>query len=188
MRRSNTRRSILEAAYELFYRRGFARVSVDEIADLAKVTKRTLYYHFKSKDQLIASMLDLQRELAIARIRKHQSRYSGDTDQIMTVLFSELARWSKQPRWAGTGFTRIVMELADLPGHPARAVARRHKAEVENWYAEILSKANVPAASERARELALLLEGAAALILISGDRSYAETAARAAKRLVRNVR
>jgi AcrR family transcriptional regulator len=188
MRRSNTRRSILEAAYELFYRKGFGRVSVDEIADLAKVTKRTLYYHFESKDQLVASMLDFQRELAIARIRKHESRYSDDVDEIIAVLFSELARWSRRPGWTGAGFTRIVMELADLPGHPARAVARRHKAEVESWYAEMLSKANVPVPSERARELAILLEGAGALMLISGDRSYAETAARAAKRLARNVR
>jgi AcrR family transcriptional regulator len=188
MRQSNTRQSILEAAYNLFYRRGFSRVSVDEIADLAKVTKRTLYYHFKSKDELLASMLDFQRELAIAHIRKHEKRYSRDADDVIGILFSELARWSKRRGWAGTGFTRLVMELADLPGHPARAIALRHKAEVENWYAELLSRANVFSPSERARELALLLEGATALILISGDRSYADTAARAAKRLARNVR
>jgi AcrR family transcriptional regulator len=188
MRQSNTRRSILEAAYELFYRKGFSRVSVDEIAELAKVTKRTLYYHFESKDELLASMLDFQRELAIARVRKYESRYSRDADEVIDILFSELTRWSKRPGWAGTGFTRLVMELADLPGHPARAVARRHKAEVESWYAELLSKTTVSSAPERARELALLLEGATALILISGDRSYADTAASAAKRLSRNVR
>ena len=38
--------------------------------------------------------------------------------------------------------------------------------------------------SERARELQLLLEGASILMLISGDRSYANTAATAAKRLL----
>src|SRR3954451_1579554 len=107
MRRSDTRRSILDAAYELFYRRGFGRVSVDEIADLAKVTKRTLYYHFKSKDELLASMLDLQRELSLARIRKHERRYSRDVDEIIGVLFFELTRWSKRPGWTGSGFTRL---------------------------------------------------------------------------------
>src|SRR5690242_18163717 len=126
-----TRRTILDAAYELFYRKGFARVSVDEIAALAKVTKRTLYYHFKSKDQLLAAVLELNHELAMARIRKYESRYSGDAEQILSVLFSELRRWSRKPGWTGPGFTRLAMELADLPGHPARAVARRHKADVE---------------------------------------------------------
>jgi AcrR family transcriptional regulator len=184
MRRTDTRRSILDAAYELFYRKGYGRVSVDEIADLAKITKRTLYYHFRSKDELLAAMLESQHELAIARIRKYESRYSGKAGDIAAVLFSELAKWSRRPGWTGAGFTRLAMELADLPGHPARTAARRHKAEVERWYAELFAKSRVPMASERAREMALLLEGAGALMLIHGDRRYAETAARAAKRLL----
>ena len=67
-----TRRRILDSAYELFYRKGFSRVGVDEIAAFAGVTKRSLYYHFKSKDELLASVLDLHRELALARIRKYE--------------------------------------------------------------------------------------------------------------------
>jgi AcrR family transcriptional regulator len=180
-----TRRRILDCAYELFYRKGFGRVGVDEVAAAAGVTKRTLYYHFKSKDDLLAAVLDLHHELALARIRKHHERYSGDGEAIITVLFSELARWSSKPGWTGSGFTRLAMELADMPGHPARGVARRHKTELEAWYAEVLAKAGVASASQRARELVILVEGAAALILIRGDRSYADTAARVAKRLLR---
>ena len=75
--------------------------------------------------------------------------------------------------------------LADLPGHPARAVARRHKSAREEWYAELFARPRSALPKERARELALLAEGATALILIHGDRSYADTAARAARRLVR---
>ena len=180
-----TRRQLLASAYELFYRKGFSRVGVDEIAALACVTKRTLYYHFRSKDELLAAVLDLHHELALARIRKYENRYRGNADDILGVLFSELAKWSKKPGWTGTGFTRVVMELADLPGHPARAVARRHKAAVEAWYAELLTKARVSSPLERAREVALLVEGVTALILIHGDQSYADAGARAAKRLVR---
>lgn len=180
-----TRRRILDSAYELFYRRGFSRVSVDEIATFAGLTKRTLYYHFKSKDELLAAVLDLHHELALARIRKYDDRYSGNAEEMLALLFSELAKWSTKPGWSGAGFTRLVMELADLPGHPARAVAHRHKAATEAWYADLLAKAEVPAASERAREVALLAEGATALILIHGDRSYADAAARAAQHLIR---
>jgi AcrR family transcriptional regulator len=181
-----TRRHILDCAYELFYRKGFGRVGVDEIAASAGVTKRTLYYHFESKDELLAAVLELHHELALARIRKYQDRYSGDAEDILALLFAELAKWSKKPGWTGAGFTRLAMELADLPGHPARVVARRHKAAVEAWYAELFTTAHVASPLERAREVALLTEGAMALILIHGDRSYADTAARAAKRLVRN--
>jgi AcrR family transcriptional regulator len=54
-----TRRRILDEAYELFYRMGFGRVGVDEVAAFAHVTKRTLYYHFRSKDELLAAVLKL---------------------------------------------------------------------------------------------------------------------------------
>ena len=148
-----TRRHILDSAYDLFYRKGFTRVGVDEVAAFAGVTKRTLYYHFRSKDDLLAAVFDLQHELALARIRKHVALHSGNAEDILDVLFSELARWTAKPGFAGAGFTRIVMELADLPGHPARAVARRHKAAVESWYAELLAGAKAVAPSNLAREI-----------------------------------
>jgi AcrR family transcriptional regulator len=189
MRRTSekTRRHILDCAFELFYRKGFGRVGVDEIAESAGVTKRTLYYHFESKDALLAAVLELQHEMSIARTRKYQDRYAGDAQDAVALLFAELAKWSKKPGWAGAGFTRLVMELADLPGHPARAVARRHKLAVEGWYAELLERAGVAEVGERAREIALLVEGAMALILIHGDVRYAAAAADAAKRLVGNA-
>lgn len=179
-----TRRRILDAAYELFYQKGFGRVGVDDVAAAAGITKRTLYYHFPSKDDVLAAVLELHSELALARIRKYEDRYLGGAGEILDVLFAELSRWSAKPSWTGAGFTRVAMELADLPGHPARAIARRHKAAVEGWWAGLLERAGVPSATERAREVVLLMEGATALILIHGDRSYAEAAAQAAKRLV----
>ena len=56
-----TRKKILNAAYRLLYRRGFARVSMDDIAESARITKRSLYYHFKSKDQLVEAVLEDQQ-------------------------------------------------------------------------------------------------------------------------------
>jgi AcrR family transcriptional regulator len=181
-----TRDRIIESGYELFYRNGFNRVGVDEIAAAAGVTKRTLYYHFRSKDDLLASVLEFHHALALARIRKWGDGLAGDADAVLDGLFEEIAKWATRPRYAGAGFTRIVMELADLPGHPARAVARRHKSEVETWLTALLEKANVAAPSERAREVVLLMEGAMALMLTHGDCVYVDAAARAAKQLVRS--
>jgi AcrR family transcriptional regulator len=179
-----TRRRIIDAAYELFYRQGFARVSVDRIAAEAGVTKRTLYAHFDSKDQLLGAVLELQHGLALERIRDWSARLSGGVDTLLTALFADLASWAARPRWAGAGFTRLVMELADLPGHPARAIARRHKAAIEAWLGAELSRRRVRHAARRARQLMLLLEGCQVLMLIQGDKRYAEAAAQAAIRLV----
>ena len=59
MRRSaaQTRLHILDAAYGLFWRQGFLRATMDEIAVCASITKRALYQHFQSKDALMAATL-----------------------------------------------------------------------------------------------------------------------------------
>lgn len=179
-----TRRSILGSGYALFRRRGFTRVSMDDIAAAAKVTKRTLYYHFRSKDELLAAVLEAQHALALAAFRTFGERLGGSPHAIVDMLFKDLAVWADTPRWAGSGFTRLVIELADLRGHPARTVARRHKGMLEAHFADLLARANVPEARERAREIWLLSEGAISLMLVHGDRSYATAAASAAKRLL----
>jgi len=180
-----TRQRILDAAYGLFRRKGYARVSMDEIAAAAGLTKRTLYYHFESKDALLETVLETQHRLALAAFRTFGDKLSGRPEAIIDTLFRDLAVWSDQPRWAGSGFTRLVIELADLPGHPARTIARRHKAMLEAHFTEMLARAGVTRPRETAREIWLLSEGAISLMLVHRDRSYAAAAAQAARKLIR---
>lgn len=133
-------------------------------------------------------MLEAQHELALARVAAWTQKLHGDASAMIDKLFSELAAWAARPRFAGTGFTRIVMELADLPGHPARKVARRHKAAIETWFVAELTRRRLRDPVSRAREIVLLVEGASALMLIHGDAGYAQAAARAAKRLLEERR
>jgi AcrR family transcriptional regulator len=179
-----TRRRILDKAYVLFRRQGFTRANVDEIAAAAEVTKRTLYSHFRSKDELLAAVLEAQHRLAFDAFQTFAPKLSGAPAAMVGQLFDELARWSAKPRWAGSGFTRLVMELADLPGHPARSIAKRHKAMMEAHLAKLLEQAGVASAKELAREVWLLSEGAMVLLLIHRDRSYIRAAAEAAQTLL----
>ena len=180
-----TRQRIVDAAYESFWRSGFTRTNVDSIAERANLTKRTLYAYFRSKDELLAAVLLRYSELAAARLQRIGDRMPDDRNGMIESFFGQLAGWaSATPRWSGSGFTRLVIELADLPGHPARAIARRHKAALETWLAARLAKARVPQPQSRARELMLLMEGSMALMLIHGDRSYIDAASQAAKQLV----
>ena len=187
MRRKSefVRQRISEAAYESFWRNGYTRTNVDAIAARASVTKRTLYAYFPSKDDLLAAVLLRYGELALARLERIGERMPAERDSMIDAFFAQLDRWaSATPRWAGSGLTRLVMELGDLPGHPARAIARRAKATTEAWLAARLRAANVRGERDRAREIMLLLEGAMVLTLIHGDRGYIDAAARAAKVLV----
>ena len=187
MRRSaqHTRERALDAAYKLFRRHGFRRVTMDEIAAAATLTKRTLYHHFKSKDALLAEVLKAQHELALQAFRTFGDRLSGSPEAIVEGMFRDLAVWADRPRWTGSGFTRLVIELADLPGHPARLIARRHKAQLERSLADLLERSGVRQAGELARAVWLLSEGAISLILVHGDRGYSAAAAGAATTLVR---
>jgi AcrR family transcriptional regulator len=178
-----TKRRVINAAYRLLYREGFKRVSMDAIAAAAGVTKRTLYYHFDSKDTLVAAVLDHQHGEALALIRAWADPSSDSTADFLEVLFERLEAWASQPRWLGSGFTRLTMELADLPGHPARHAASRHKAAVEAWLADELAALGAARPDALAREVMLLIEGAVSLILIHGDTRYAAAAAGAARRL-----
>lgn len=181
-----TRQRIVQAAYELFHRQGYARSSVDVIARKSGLTKRTLYHHFRSKDDLLASVIELQRRQALKRIPDWSDDLSGDANALLDRLFADLAFWADRPRGTGTGFTRVAMELADLPGHPARIIARHHKMEVEAWLAGQLAAREVTDALGKARQIMLLLEGCLSLLLIHGSKAYADMAATAAKLLVKS--
>ena len=186
IKRDEIQRRIVDAAYESFWRAGFTRTSVDSVAERAGVTKRTIYSYFRSKDDLLAAVLLRYGELAAQRLKHIGDRMPVDRDGLVDSFFGQLGRWaSATPRWSGPGFTRLVFELADLPGHPARAIARRAKAETESWLAERLAAARVRDPHERAREVMLLVEGSMALTLVHGGRNYIDAAAHAAKQLVR---
>ena len=55
--KTNNRELILDCALDLFYRKGYEGVGVQEIATKAGVTKPTLYHYFKSKYGLLESLL-----------------------------------------------------------------------------------------------------------------------------------
>ena len=84
----------------------------------------------------------------------------------------------------GAGFTRSVMELADLPGHPAPAVAREHKATVQTWIARELAERDISDAAGKAGQLQLILEGCFVLLLIHGDETYIGEAAATARLVI----
>lgn len=56
--RPEKRDAILRAARRIFATMGFARATIDAIASEANVSTRTLYKHFRNKDELFATVLE----------------------------------------------------------------------------------------------------------------------------------
>lgn len=179
-----TRDRILDAANRLFYGEGIRAVSMDAIAGKAGVTKRTLYYHFESKDDLIAGYLTSRDQPNLAAFAHWYDSADGTAADRTRAMFARLAQNARHPKWKGCGFLRTIAELANMPGHPAVTVGAAHKKKFEAWLTERYSRAGASSPPDLARAVALLMEGAFSSMLTHRDPEYAEAAGQAAGMLV----
>lgn len=181
---ATTLEAIHRASFDLFHKRGYARVSMDDIAAAAGVTKKGLYYHYDSKDALVSAVLYNQLEHSLRSIRKWGEPPSETPEAFVKSIFEQLERWSRTQHWTGSGFTRLTMELADMPGHPVRQASSKHKTDIEDWIGRELQKLGAENAGQLARTLCILVEGATVLTLIHGNPEYFESAYQSAVRLI----
>lgn len=82
---------ILQAAKRVFLERGFERASMDEVAARAQTSKRTLYAHFKSKQQLFFAVIEMVRRLALAHLKPPATYSARPADALARYLASYLA-------------------------------------------------------------------------------------------------
>ncbi|MCL6699766.1 TetR/AcrR family transcriptional regulator [Sphingomonas sp. NSE70-1] len=57
-----TRDRIVQAAMELFWRKGYGSTSISDILETAKVNSGSLYYFFKGKQELLVAVLEAYRD------------------------------------------------------------------------------------------------------------------------------
>ena len=179
-----TRERIISAANRLFYNDGIRGVSVDAVAAKAGVTKRTLYYHFKSKDDLVAAYLAARDQPNLALFRQWFAEADDGLPAQVERTFRNLARSARHPKWKGCGFLRTSAELANMPGHPAMRIGAAHKKKFEEWLRTTFEMAGIAQAAQLARQILLLIDGSFAVVLLHRDPSYMETAGEAARALI----
>ncbi len=180
-----TKDRILDAANRLFYDSGIRAVSVDAIAEMAGITKRTLYYHFNSKDELITAYLTSRDQPNLILFEKWFHEAENPLENKVEAIFRNLAYAAGHPKWKGCGFLRTSAELANMPGHPALRVGAAHKKKFEAWLATAIEAEGLADASLLARQIILLMDGSFSTMLVHRDPAYIEAAGKAARDLVR---
>ena len=180
----STKDRIINAANKLFYAAGIKAVSVDAIAAQAGITKKTLYYHYKSKDELITAYLTSRDQPNLALFEAWYEQTDGSLADKIEAIFTNLAKAAAHPKWQGCGFLRTTAELANMPGHPAIKVGIAHKKKFEAWLAGEFAARDIVAAEALAKQIVLLMDGAFATMLLHRDASYAVSAGEAARVLV----
>ena len=75
-----TRAEILRCAARLFRTRGYAAVSLRDIAKGAGLTTGSFYYHFTSKEEIVSEILDQGHRRVLSEVRKAVSDLGPDAD------------------------------------------------------------------------------------------------------------
>ncbi|MDR0557722.1 MAG: TetR/AcrR family transcriptional regulator [Treponema sp.] len=102
----DTRGIILNTALELFSKRGFETVGVQEIADKAELAKPGLYYYFTSKRGLLEAIV-VERSAELCAVVKKTAEYRHDLVMNLTSLFNETMDFAYRER----AFYRLAHSL-----------------------------------------------------------------------------
>lgn len=157
---------ILATAHELYFRRGINVTGVAELCEAAHVSKRTLYQHFASKDEVIAAYLS-----AVAADPGHPANAVLTRSDLaprarLLELYGTLAGGPRPLR--GCPFVNAAVELSD-PNHPGRQVATAYKREFTDRLTALAREAGARGSERVGRRLALLYDGAAAQVTLYDD-------------------
>ncbi|HEX5683980.1 MAG TPA: TetR/AcrR family transcriptional regulator [Ideonella sp.] len=131
---AGTRRRIAEAADALFYQRGFEKTSFADIAEQVNLSRGNFYYHFKTKDEILAAVIAL-------RAAKTQAMLDGWTEGARTPVdrlcrFAEMmVRNRKDILRYGCPVGTLCAELAKLE-HPAQGDASMIFGQFRSWLRE----------------------------------------------------
>ncbi|MEN4479771.1 TetR/AcrR family transcriptional regulator [Mycolicibacterium cosmeticum] len=171
------RERILQAAQDLFYQRGIANTGVDQIAEHANASKRTLYNHYPTKNALVDAYLrSVDTPDGIPR-----ERPLNDTDSPARARLLGIFDARPDLGTRGCPFHNAAVEAAGTLPEVHHIVVDHKRAFIETLVAAC---AEVGARNPRelGHQLAVLFEGATALTTSLGETSpfiYAQSAAAA---------
>ena len=111
-----TREAVLRHALALSSRIGLQGLSIGRLADELEMSKSGLFGHFKSKEALLAQVLELAgREFLDDVVRPAFREPAGEPR--IRKLFENWVEWTRSNRYAGgCPFMQFSFELDDQPG------------------------------------------------------------------------
>ncbi len=175
-----TRERILETVDRLFYSQGIRAVGVDTIVAELGISKKTLYRLFPSKEALIIAYLKGRyRPLPEASDKPAAEQILANFDWIARAL-------SSAKDYRGCAFLNAIAEMGDEEGE-ARDLAISFKESRRLWYRERLAQLEVDDPDTLATQLALLVDGAYAAVLVRKDPAMMQAAIAAARTLLKSA-
>ena len=91
---------ILDAALDVFARKGFHEAKISEIARTAGVADGTIYLYFKNKDDLLISLFESKLESINSGLRHEMAGVSGPRDKLSQIIRYHLKLAQQNPTLA----------------------------------------------------------------------------------------
>ncbi|MEV6236275.1 TetR/AcrR family transcriptional regulator [Lentzea sp. NPDC051838] len=156
---AETRRRIMETAGRLFYRNGIQATGVGEIVETARVSKRSLYQLFASKDDLVAAYLrGLDDDGSVLNERGLDDLEVPARDRLLKLF----DRPPISAGFRGCPWHNAAVELPD-PEHPGRAEVLTHKRWTREHVTNAAKEIGARDPERLARHLITLYEGVMSL-------------------------
>lgn len=95
--RPGTRDRILEAAFSAVATHGLSRLTVDDVARLARLSRQTVYRYFDSKDALIQALVYREEETFIEGVRAAHARHDRLEDAMREAILFCLTAAREHP-------------------------------------------------------------------------------------------
>jgi AcrR family transcriptional regulator len=184
---ASARERILNAAYELFSRRGIRAVGTEEVIDRAGVAKATLYRHFATKNDLVLAVLQRREELWTHGLIEEQSRLRGNTpEEQLLAIFDVMHDWFQlRDGYEGCSFINVLLELGT--NHPVGRACIVHIDHVRDIVRHRALAAGLTDVEDFASSWHILMKGAIILAAV-GDLGAALRARKMARALIEEHR
>jgi len=153
LKRPELKAHIAQVAAHLFYEQGIHAVGVDRIADEAQITKRTLYHHYPSKDELIAAALRVAPIVSFPR--------EGTPTERILGAFEMVAQFLTHSHYRGCPYIIFTAEIVDRR-HPARQIIEQRIAKRRAWFRDAAAQAGADNPELLSEQLDVLFDGALA--------------------------
>lgn len=172
---TSPRQRLLDAAYDLFSRRGVQAVGIDAIVERSGVARQTLYRNFGSKQELVIAFLEEREALwTIGWLRAEVEVRTDDPVERLLAIFDVFDEWFRAPAFEGCSFINVLLEHPG-EGDPVRAASVDHLERIRAFLAENAERAGVADADDFARRWHILMKGSI-VAAGEGDREAARRA------------
>lgn len=176
---------IIEIALELFLKNSFHSIGINTIIKESNIAKKTLYNHFKSKDELIIAVLLYYGELFHTRFECYLKNNTRLPEEKLLSIFDFVETWLKDNKFYGCLFIGATSEFPDA-NISIRNTCIKFKKSVQDRIIICAKNARIIQYKELASYLMLLLEGSIVLAQINKTAFSAKQAKNAAKILIEN--